>query len=207
MTASRHVLRFSTIYFIAFCFPLLTGCGVFFVQVAPPPGTPPPLGDPVAGSSGQLAADNLGAGFGDPRQSLTPAIGATAADLAGVWVLNDGYVAVYIDEMGKMYRLEIASNIDEVTIPPFVPRVFSNVGTVTIDNDGDIIGNFAVTIFGLAADGVMTGTLDESLNIIYDADTTIIYNIGGGQQSLENNSSWYRWDPESATFPALEKLI
>lgn len=193
--------------FLISLFPSLAGCGVFFVQVAPPPGTPPPLGEPVAQPSGQLAADNLGAGFGDPRRSLTPAIGATAADLAGVWVLNDGYVAVYIDEMGKMYRLEIASNIDEVTIPPFVPRVFSNVGTVTIDNDGDIIGNFAVTIFGLAADGVMTGTLDESLNIIYDADTTIIYNIGGGQQSLENNSSWYRWDPESATFPALEKLI
>ena len=138
---------------------------------------------------------------------MTPAIGATVADLAGVWVLNDGYVAVYIDEMGKMYRLEIASEIDEVTLPPIVPRVFSNVGTVTVDNEGDINGNFAVTIFGLAADGAMTGTLDEGLNIIYAAETVLIYDIGGGQQSLQNNSSWYRWDPESATFPALDQLI
>jgi hypothetical protein len=70
--------------------------------------------------------------------------------------------------------------------------------------EGSVTGDLTVSRFGLNSDARVAGTLDETFNVIYDTNTTLTYDIGGGPQSIQNHSSWYRWDPVSATFPALE---
>jgi hypothetical protein len=185
-------------------FPSLAGCGLFFVQVAPPAGTPPPLGNALVAPENLSASDDLTGGIGDPDKRFAPAIDATQADLAGVWVLADGGAAVYIDDIGNVYRLEIASEIGGLALPAIVPRVFTNVGTTMLAPEGSVTGDLTVSRFGLNSDARVAGTLDETFNVIYDTNTTLTYDIGGGPQSIQNHSSWYRWDPVSATFPALE---
>ena len=205
MTATGLRVQFASVLLSALCFPGLAGCGFFFVQVGSPSGAAPPLGNPIGPSVQPSGSGNLGNGdLAGELERRSPAVNAVTADLAGVWVLADGDAAVYIDEMGNLYRLEIAAQIADVSLPPFIPRVFNHVGMIEVEVDGAVAGTFSVSLLGLAADGLMTGTLDESRNVIYDADTVIMYDLGSSPQSLRNASDWYRWDPVSATFPGLD---
>ncbi len=171
------------------CFTVvLSGCGVLGHLIGVPE-TPPPL-DRVASALLPLATTG-DASIDDRAEALSPARGATEADLAGIWVHGDGLAAVHIDRSGWVYQIDRAEDFDG--LPDGIPTILFNVGNVSVGTDGFVSADLAASILGISASAKVTGILDDTFSTIFAATTEFRYDLGQGPETTRDFAPWFRW--------------
>jgi len=211
------------------CVPLvvgggLCGCGEVCAVLNHLVGVPeavPPLGELMADLasaliSGFYAAPAYsdggldGGGYGYWFPELTPAIGASQADLAGIWVHGDGLAAVHIDESGWVYQIDRAEDFGGNTLPaglPLIPMTLFNVGSATVQPDGSVQADLSASLLGLRASANVTGTLDSTFNVIYGVTSELTFDMGQDPETGVDFAPWFRWNPETGILVILEPMM
>ena len=192
-----------------------TGCG-FLEHLLGVPEAAPPLGESILGDAGTLVDRGLIGNYEPPAGRCMPSetdepcddLGVAVDQLAGIWVEAEyGSTAIHIDSDGWVRQVDLAAVIDGEPLPAGIPRRLYNVGQVTVSPDGNVTIEASLSVPGYAATGQGTGYLDSSLNAIFGMT------VQGKMTVLGQTSDvylpgivWFRWDPETGTFPFMDNL-
>jgi hypothetical protein len=216
----KHFFLFTVVLMMPVC---LTGCGVLQHLIGFPEPAPP-LG---SGLMEPFSLDWWYASFPSdefPTQripppswafwdyylyqaSAQPAIGATEADLAGIWVeAVSGAFAVHVDAGGWIYQVDLSDMVGGEPLPPEIPRIVFNAGRLMVNPDGGITGELAVSLPGFSGSGTLSGVLGHSLDIITDVvmDESVVVQDQTSNGRVDDMWVWLRWDPQTGTFPFVE---
>jgi hypothetical protein len=141
------------------------------------------------------------------QASAQPAIGATEADLAGIWVeAESGAAAVHVDASGWVYQIDLSEMRNGEPLPPGIPNPIFNLGRLAVDSDGRVTGELGVSLPGFSVSGSLNGVLGGTLDIITDVamDGSVVVLDQTYQGRVDDMQVWLRWDPQTGTFPFVE---
>lgn len=187
----------------------IVGCGTIVGLLNHFVGSPepsPPLGTPfsvglsyegmanMAGEPGQAGGEWMPS---EPAITLNPATDAATADMAGIWIHAEGLGAVHIDDTGSVFQVDLSEQVRDYLQASILPLTLFRVGTITVGPDGNVEGELSVSLPPLHATATITGTLDETHNVLYAVRTHATFNDGTSSYSEQDHTPWLRWDPNT----------
>jgi len=183
------------------------GCESGFYNLVGAPELGPPLGKalPIVAPASLPATARDGLNGGGSPIAVSAASGATNADLAGVWMHAGGFGAIHIDQTGNIYQIDLPDVLNGEPVPDFVPRNMFNVGRANVATNGLVTANLSISLAGsVFASASLRGTLDSTHNLIFAVTSQSTFDIGSGPQTDTDSSPWFRWDPITGKFPAVD---